>query len=242
MKNCLFYCCSAFVRVSGSTTIATLLFAMVAAVLATGCASSPPPPEWQVDAKGAIDRSVAAYLDGNRRVDAAELARARGQLSRTGRVDLLADAELLHCAAQVASLEFGPCTAFTTLAADAEPPQRAYADYLAGTADARSAALLPVQQRAAANGDAMAAKAIADPLSRLVAAGVLLRTGRASAPLVADAIDTASAQGWRRPLLAWLGVQALRAEQAGDLSEAARLRRRIDIAAGAAPTGSLAKP
>jgi hypothetical protein len=68
-----------------------------------------------------------------------------------------------------------------------------------------------------------------DPLSQLVAAGVLLQTGKANPAVIAQAIDTASAQGWRRPLLAWLGVQAQRAEQGGDLDEAARLRRRMDI-------------
>ncbi|NML85185.1 MAG: hypothetical protein HHJ19_05910, partial [Polaromonas sp.] len=40
----------------------------------------------------------------------------------------------------------------------------------------------------------------------------------------------------RSPLLAWLGVQAQRAEQGGDLEEAARLRRRIEMTQGSAPS------
>ena len=75
-------------------------------------------------------------------------------------------------------------------------------------------------------------KSIADPLSRLVAAGVLFRSGRASPEVLVLASDTASAQGWRRPLLAWLGVQAVRAEQAGAVEEAQRLRRRMALVAG----------
>ena len=43
------------------------------------------------------------------------------------------------------------------------------------------------------------------------------------------AVDTASAQGWRRPLLAWLRLQQLRAERAGDATEALRLGRRIEL-------------
>jgi len=74
-----------------------------------------------------------------------------------------------------------------------------------------------------------AAAAIDEPLARLIAAGVLLRQGRASPALVARAVDTASEQGWRRPLLAWLGVQARLAEQAGQTEEAARIRRRMDL-------------
>jgi hypothetical protein len=42
-------------------------------------------------------------------------------------------------------------------------------------------------------------------------------------------VDTASAQGWRRPLLAWLGLQHQRALQAGDAEAAAGLQRRIDL-------------
>ena len=45
------------------------------------------------------------------------------------------------------------------------------------------------------------------------------------------AIDTASAQGWRRPLLMWLGVAQQRAQAAGNAAEAARLQRRIDLVA-----------
>ncbi|TFW18517.1 hypothetical protein E4L98_18285, partial [Duganella callida] len=90
------------------------------------------------------------------------------------------------------------------------------------------------QAVAAAPSDAAAAaavQAISDPLSKLVASGVLLRAHRANPQVLAGAVDTASAQGWRRPLLAWLGVQAMRAEQAGDSAEAERIKRRIALVA-----------
>ena len=218
----------------------TLLFTLIkcavppaaAALLLSACSGGPKPPDWQVEAKGSMERSVAAYMEGNGRVETAELARARSQLSRTGRADLLATAELLHCATRVASLVFEPCVGFEKLRDDATEAQRAYADYLRGQVRAASIPLLPPAQRAAAAGDVNALKGIADPLSQLVAAGVLLQTGKASPPVIAQAIDTASSQGWRRPLLAWLGVQAQRAEQGGDAEEAARLRRRIAITQG----------
>ena len=62
--------------------------------LLAACGSTPKPPDWQLEAKGSMERANAAYLEGNARIDAAELARARSQLSRTGRADLLATAEL----------------------------------------------------------------------------------------------------------------------------------------------------
>jgi hypothetical protein len=69
-------------------------------------------------------------------------------------------------------------------------------------------------------------------VSRLVAAGVLFRRNQATPELLALAAATASEQGWRRPLLAWLGVAAQRAEQAGAVEEVQRLRRRMALAAG----------
>ena len=206
----------------------------VAMLLAlAGCASGPKPADWQLEAKGAIDRSVAAYLEGNTRVEAVELALARSEISSTGRIDLMARGELLHCASHVASLVFEPCADFEKMRQDAPPAERAYADYLAGKLPTQDAALLPAAQRAvAAGGSDAAVQAISDPLSQLVAAAVLLRTGRASPVVVQLAVDGASSRGWRRPLLAWLGVQLALAEKGGNDTEAARLRRRIALTQG----------
>jgi hypothetical protein len=66
-------------------------------------------------------------------------------------------------------------------------------------------------------------------LSRLVSYAVALRRGDIAPVDFPKAVDVASAQGWRRPLLAWLGVQAKRATDAGDAEAAARLRRRMDL-------------
>ena len=212
-------------------TLRDLLAAMSVAASLVACAGGPPPPDWQMNAQGAMERATAAYLSGNTRLEALEFARARAEVARTGRADLLARTELMRCAARVASLVFEDCLGFAALAPDAGAAERAYADYLAGQARPQDAALLPTQHRdvATGSGSAEALSRMPDPLSRLVAAGVLLRSARASPAVMAQAVDTASAQGWSRPLLAWLNVQALRAEAAGDVNEAARLRRRIGM-------------
>ena len=207
---------------------------LLAAALAA-CAGTPV-PDWQLAARSGLERASEAYLAGNTRVATAEFERARGEVARTGRVDLVARVELTRCAAQVASLQFDPCTGFERLRADAPPAEQAYADHLQGQAlDAARVALLPAAQQAAAapgggaERDVALLQGIADPLSRLVAAGVWLRNGRASPAVMNLAVETASAQGWRRPLLAWLQVQRLQAEQAGRRDEAARVQRRIDL-------------
>lgn len=197
----------------------------------TACASGPEVPDWKINAIGHVERFTEAYLKGDERIEAREFALARAETARTGQPDQVARIELNRCAMRVASLVFEPCTGFEPLRTDAGAADRAYADYLDGRVlSAAEAALLPPHHRAVASGAAAAALPPADdPLGRLVAAGVLLRRAQASPQVVAQAVDTASGQGWRRPLLAWLGVQARLAEQRGDAEEAARLRRRMDL-------------
>ena len=77
--------------------------------------------------------------------------------------------------------------------------------------------------------------AIKDPLARLIAAGALLQNSRLSATDIATATDTASSQGWRRPLLAWLGVQLKRSRDSDDRQSATRIQRRIDLVLQGAP-------
>ena len=206
----------------------------IACLLLAGCGNKPRAPDWQMNAHDGLERYVKAYLGGKARVESSEFERARDELESTGQPGLVARAELTRCAVRVASLVMEPCEGFERLRADSPAAERAYADYLAGRIAPPDVPLLPPQHRAVAagQGDAAAVQAIEDPLSRLVAAGVLFRTGRASPQVLAIAGDTASAQGWRRPLLAWLGVQAQRAEQAGATEEAQRLRRRMALAAG----------
>lgn len=209
------------------------LACMSAVALLAACVGKPA-PDWQMDAKNAMERASAAYLEGNARVEQQEFSLARNEVRRTGNIDLLARLELTRCAARVASLVLEDCSGFAMLRQDAGAEERAYADYLAGIIAPHDVALLPAAQRtpASASSDTAAAASlqdIDDPFSRLIAAGVLFRSNRATPAVLQTAVDTASAQGWQRPLLAWLNVQALRAEQAGAVEEAQRLRRRMAL-------------
>lgn len=203
------------------------------------CTVNPPPLDWQMNAQSAAERAVAAYLSGNNRVESLEFERMRRETARTGDATLMARAELLRCATRVASLVFEPCDRFEALRPDASLPERAYADYLGGRVTAQSIALLPPQHqapasrllpgRAVSDGDMAVLVGIADPLARLVAAGVWLQAGQGHPAVMVVAADTASVQGWSRPLLAWLQVQARHAELGGDTAEVQRLRRRMEL-------------
>ena len=198
----------------------------------TACSSAPPVPDWQMNAKSSIERATEAQLRGDTKIETAEFARARAEVARTGQPALMARVELMRCAARVASLDFAPCSGFDVLAADAAPTEQAYARYLAGQAMPADAAWLPPPHRSLVSQSAApdaALTAITDPLSRLIAAGVLLRRSQATPGVIEQAVSTASSQGWRRPLLAWLGVALQRAQVAGAAQEAARIQRRIDL-------------
>lgn len=206
-----------------------MLPACLMALVLAGCAAKPVEPSWRPNAASALDSFRDAYLKGDSAIAATDFARARAEMTSTGRADLVAHAELVRCAVKTASLDVGECDGFAPLAQDASPAERAYVSYLAGKWQGLDPALLPEQHRAVAAGTGGLA-GMADPLSRLVAAGAMLQARRIAPPDIVTATDTASAQGWRRPLLAWLGVAAQRAKAIGDTGELARIERRIALA------------
>ena len=174
------------------------------------CGGSPPAPQWQGDAAQAMASFQRAYLTGETARAEAEFKAARSQLASTGRADLVARAELVRCATRSASLEFDDCPGFVALQ-DATPENVRYAEYLLGRSSYRGTD---------------------EPLSRLVAESVRFRSGGIDPAGITRAVEIASAQGWRRPLLAWLGVQLKRAEAAGDNETAERIRRRMALVSG----------
>lgn len=198
-----------------------------------GCAGNRMIPDWQINAHGALKSSIMAYLVGNSKLATIEFSRARREISSTGRADLMARAELMRCAAQVASLEFNNCEPFQMMLQDAAAEERAYADYLGGNWVGLDTELLPAQHRAVLTVTGGTLNAIEDPLSRLVAAGVLLRKGILAPEDITIVVQTASDQGWRRPLLAWLGVAIRRAEQSNDKEEVLLIQRRINLISSA---------
>jgi len=228
---------------ASTATCTRALIVLGTALLLGACASAPPSPDWQTNAFAALGRYSSAYLEGNTRVADFEFNRAKNEVARTGRPELMARIELVRCALQAASLDFSACTGYQALAADALPAEQSYADFLAGHWSTLEPDLLPVpyralvvqggenclQQAATAPSNSSRLEPIKDPVARLIAASMLLKM-KCIAPVdIGLAADTASSQGWRRPLLAWLGVMHQRAQASADASAVASLQRRIDV-------------
>lgn len=223
-----------------------VLGVVVASLALVACSPAPRVPNWQLNAHGATERAVEAELEGLARIAQVEWARARAELARTAQPAAVARLELVRCAVRQAALDLVPCEGFERLLPPDAPPaaaaERAYARYLAGHPGPADADVLPPAHRpvarwlaqpapAAADADVRLLQAVDDPLARLVGASVLLRAQRLSPAGVDLAVDTASAQGWRAPLLAWLGARLALAEAAGDLAMAERLRQRLALLA-----------
>mgnify|MGYP004702177749 CR=1 FL=1 len=215
--------------------------------LLAGCAAGPRVPDWQIEAHGAQQRAIRADLEGHQRVAELEWQRARAAAQRTARADPMARLALSRCAVAQAALDLADaCQAAQPLLPHAGLAEQAYARYLLGQAQAADIEWLPPSHRptarrllepaTAATGEAAALlRAIDDPLARLVAASVWLRAQRLDPEALALAVQTASDQGWRRPLLAWLHLQATLAQQRGQAEQAADALRRIEWLLAAPP-------
>lgn len=217
--------------------VARIAILLAACALAAGCATSKPVPEWQSDARSALDDFRRHYLAGDVKLAERSLVEARHHVSATGDPAMAARVELIRCAVTTAALDFTPCDNVRESVLHASGEDRAYAAFVTGNWAGLDRARLPAQYRGVAaraddGGRLAALRAIEDPLSRLVAAGALFRQTGLPPEGVEVAVDTASAQGYRRPLLAWLRTQEKLASAAGDSALADRIRRRIELAGG----------
>lgn len=201
------------------------LFTLVlSTLLLAACTHQPPPPDWLLTARSAGEQHARLYLEGRDRLAQSQLQTARAAVSRTGNASAMARIELHACAARIASLQSPACPAFQPLADDAGQAENAYFRHLTGQMAEGDLALLPATQQAAWRNPSSLSD-ITDPLSRLLAAAVLLHAGRLPPAAYQIAIDTASQQGWRRPLAHWLQLEEERLNRAGDAAAAAAMAR-----------------
>lgn len=226
-------------RLADQAAVRTV-FAALLVVLAAACAAPPQPPAWQSDAHEALEAYRTHYFAGDSRRAERDYAAARAAVASTGRLELAARVAVVRCALGTAALDFDKCAGLDAALADAGAEERAYGAFLAGRWEGIDTRALPAAYRSVAtagseNAQNRALQQIDDPVSRLVAAGTLLRQARISPESVTSAIDAASAEGFRRPLLAWLKVQEKLAESAGDAAAAALIRRRIALVEGEKP-------
>ncbi|HYP68341.1 MAG TPA: lipoprotein [Thiobacillaceae bacterium] len=208
------------------------------ALLLAACGSKGPPvPDWKTDSANYIERYKKAYLMGENTLADRQFTQALDATSGAGRIAETARLWLIQCALHKASLETDNCETYANLAqSDSTPADRAYYLFLTGRWDQLDVKFLPSQYAPllkAATGDAAlsnaALNAIADPLSRLIGASLLLNRKQTDDATLALAAETASDQGWRRPLLVYLKLEETRARERGDTTAQSQLAVRIKL-------------
>ncbi|BBP04070.1 hypothetical protein TPL01_32240 [Sulfuriferula plumbiphila] len=210
-----------------------IIFILILSLLLSACAGQSA-PDWQYQAKAAVERYTQHYLAGDVKLAATSFARARAAVAATGDVAAVGHIELVRCGLRIAALDFAPCTGYSKLAAlRTTPADSAYARFISGDWQGMETKLLPLQYAglvgAASRPQADINRSIAaidDPVSRLIASGIMVKRGQFDAATLQAAVDTASMQGWRRPLLTYLGLQE---KQGGDAATLAAIQARIRL-------------
>ena len=211
-----------------------LLFAALALMLLTACGSGgPPPPDWKSDSADLIERYKKHALLGENTLAERYFQQAIAATGGAGRVSETARLWLVRCATHRASLLDDDCHEYAELAKiETSADDRAYYQFI--TLDWRTLdpARLPAHYANLVRAEpaALNAKisAISDPLSRLLAASLVVQRRQADDAILLLAAETASSQGWRQPLLVYLKLLEARAEALGNKTEqlnyAARIR------------------
>jgi hypothetical protein len=209
--------------------------ALAGLILLSACSSGgPPPPDWKTDAADLIARYQKHALLGENTLAEHYFQQAISATGGAGRVTETARLWLVHCATRRAMLIDDACAEYRELA-DLAPNavNHAYYQFVTLRWDDLDVALLPAQHhdlvRASTPKRQAALAEITDPLARLLDASLLVMRQEANAATLSLAAETASEQGWRQPLLTYLKLQQKQAVTQGNVPEATRLARRIQL-------------
>ena len=215
------------------------LFCLLFPVLLLAGCGAKPAPVWIAAGHKQLETFKLDFLTGREpAITEIHFRRAVEEIKKGGDADLLGKAWLTRMALQVAvreELEEGEY--LKTENAEAVPANRNFYRFLKGDAAMVDVSLLPEPYRpfwmAFRSGDAakaaVAIAAIEDPLSRLIATGLAVRRGLEKEVILRTAVETASQNGWKRALLAWLERLKSSHEAAGDAAKASAIKSRIDM-------------
>jgi hypothetical protein len=185
----------------------------VLSFLLVGCGSSKPVPEWTDASFNQLDNYKKSYLSGKERIAEAYFNKAVDEIKSSGDLEILARAYLTKYAVQVAVLEAFDDREYLRI--DAVEPvlqNKNFYSFLKGAFDNIDEKQLPQQYagffRAFKSGKkdevAHEISIMDNPLSKLIALGLLVKKNKNDEIDLKLAIDIASQNGWKKALLAYL--------------------------------------
>lgn len=202
------------------------------------CGSLMPVPEWKEKGARYLDEYTNSFLKGKEPSTEPHFVKATREITAGNDLRLLAVAYLTKYALHTASLERFDDGEFLKIERlEPDEADMAYCRFLQGNFAAVNTSALPARYtgllKAAERKDvALAAheiSAIRHPLSRLVAASVWVSYMPCDEYILQTAIDTASANGWKRPLLAHLEKLHACYLESGEKNKANAVRNRIEL-------------
>lgn len=212
------------------------LLSFILAILISACGSVTIVPDWKDKAYRQLDAYKTSFLTGREESTEPHFVKARRAISDGNDLNLLIIAYLTKYALHAAALESFDTSEFAKLyRLQPHAADMAYCHFLKGNFTAVDIKVLPSRYagvlQATDGKDAISGAreivAIDDPLSRLIACGVWVKYRPFDETILQIAIDTASANGWRRPLWAYLNqlqqYYADRSETAKSLAVKERL-------------------
>lgn len=213
-----------------------LLF-LITIVVVCAC-SQTTVPGWKDKAYSQLESYKINFLTGRESVTEPHFIRAKQEIAASNDLNLLTVVYLTKYALHTASLESFDDGEFVKLyRLEPNPANMAYFQFLKGNFNAVDLKVLPacyagITKAAEGRDAAFAAHEIAaidDPLSRLVAAGVWVTYMPYNENILQTAIDTASANGWRRPLWAYLSRLQTYYLERGEKSKAGLIKDRLEV-------------
>lgn len=212
-----------------------LIFAICISIWAC---SSQPVPQWQEISSRQLENYKIYFLTDKEDETEPHFVQARKAISANNNIHLLATAYLTKYALHTATLENYDGTEFMKI--DKLQPDaalRAYYNFLTGNFERVETDLLPPAYRKVMplmldkNMTAVNIKIneITDPLSRLIACGIVVKYLPYDENILQIAINTAADQGWSRPLWAYLTRLERYYLDHGQTIKAQNIRERLDL-------------
>jgi hypothetical protein len=206
-------------------------------VLFIGCGSKPA-PEWTNAAFNQLDNYKKNYLMGKDQMAERHFSKAIEEIKKSGDLDMLATAYLTRNALQVAVLEVIDDREYLRIDATQPLPQnRSFHKFLKGDLGRVEEKQLPGQYQdffmAYRRGRLVDVTGelskMEDPLSRLIAAGFLVQQDKCDEECLKITIDTASKNGWKKALLAYLERLQTFYETKKEMEKATIVRNKIEL-------------
>lgn len=194
-------------------------------LLLSACGGAGPPvPDWKTEAADFTERYKKHALLGEHAVAERFFQRALRATGGAGRISETARLWLVRCATRRANLLDDDCSEYADLAKlETSAEDRAYYQFVTLKWSEVDATRLPAQYVALVKADVAQLNtqiaAIEEPLSRLLAASLVTQRGQADHATLTIAMETASAQGWRQPLLTYLKLLEKSAASRGASTE-----------------------